>query len=769
MRCTSDVAYAELCDRVGKGQLTVEDEIFFKSRIIPTETEKSNENFQKGLIYIIVTTNRYREEINNEKLQELLPHEKTYKCFSDDKILSHSDARNVKENISQATTGNLPSSLEIKNGAPVVITTNHPKRIYKEDGLCNGAKGYIVFIQVSEEDDEQVEIIWIILNNKDFGKRYRYDHMKYRQRNKNLPEEAIPIFPIKKRFTIKLGNVEYMRNQFSLNLAYAIVVHKTQGHTFEGEAIVDYRDNFILPGSLYVAITRVKHGSKLFMRHFHQSYVIGSSDVEETMKKMEEEKPYVFFKEYLDKKVFKIDKDDLKFAYLNTNCLFDALHAECVNADHHLQNVDLICLSDTRLQESTTNEEIESRMFNWIVLHRVDCSDSKKHMGLLFMVPKQKYAKTLKLGINFEPVINLREKGKNEIKVQIVHAFYHELKFSFLYSRTTPTSKEITELRSMLDSSDYILGDLNLDPLVDTDKKKLNALCLKDKVIHLTEITTNQGNQLDHILVNRNLRHTVVTDAFLTFASDHKIIVLRLSNYCNDDVKGKENEVTQTTEKSVERDEDKKVEEKIDIPKSTPKSAKSPKRRKKDMSSLPIEIEDESEDMKKSDSMSSTESLDKWKTLDGSSWLKDDVVNDYGDLLMKECPDVFVFSSFFSASFYIHNRSFATVNKFSRRKNIFNYRIVIFPLFELSHWFLAVMNNVSRELMILDPYNPSNYVLNKHKKRLEKLENDYLKIFYEEKNNDEWISIEKIVKLPPDIPSQSDGSSCGVFMLQFAR
>ena len=45
MRCTSDVAYAELCDRVGKGQLTVEDEIFFKSRIIPTETEKSNENF----------------------------------------------------------------------------------------------------------------------------------------------------------------------------------------------------------------------------------------------------------------------------------------------------------------------------------------------------------------------------------------------------------------------------------------------------------------------------------------------------------------------------------------------------------------------------------------------------------------------------------------------------------------------------------------------------------------------------------------------------
>merc|ERR1712176_955466 len=106
------------------------------------------------------------------------------------------------------------------------------------------------------------------------------------------------------------------------------------------------------------------------------------------MGRMQEQSPYVFSKTYMDEKIFKIDASDLKISYLNVNSLFDGLHAECVNADHHLQNVDLICLSDTRLQDSTTNEEIERKMFNWSVLYRVDCSDSKKHMGLIFLAPK---------------------------------------------------------------------------------------------------------------------------------------------------------------------------------------------------------------------------------------------------------------------------------------------------------------------------------------------------------------------------------------------
>ena len=60
-------------------------------------------------------------------------------------------------------TGNLPSVLKVKINAPVVITSNHPKAKYREDGIVNGARGYIQAIQVNKNDPEQVEIIWVIL------------------------------------------------------------------------------------------------------------------------------------------------------------------------------------------------------------------------------------------------------------------------------------------------------------------------------------------------------------------------------------------------------------------------------------------------------------------------------------------------------------------------------------------------------------------------------------------------------------------------------
>ena len=74
---------------------------------------------------------------------------------------------------------------------------------------------------MSKEDPEQVEIIWVIFTNKEVRKFYRFGHRQYR-RNKCLHKDSMPIFPIKRRDTIKLGNVQYQRKQFAINLAYSI-------------------------------------------------------------------------------------------------------------------------------------------------------------------------------------------------------------------------------------------------------------------------------------------------------------------------------------------------------------------------------------------------------------------------------------------------------------------------------------------------------------------------------------------------------------------
>ena len=79
-------------------------------------------------------------------------------------------------------TGNLPKTLRLKVGAPVVITTNHKKAKYREDGIGNGARGYVSAIQVSAENPNLVENIWVVFKNEKIGRLYRFDHQKLREK-----------------------------------------------------------------------------------------------------------------------------------------------------------------------------------------------------------------------------------------------------------------------------------------------------------------------------------------------------------------------------------------------------------------------------------------------------------------------------------------------------------------------------------------------------------------------------------------------------------
>ena len=84
MRSQKDPKFSCLCDRVAKGEINNEDEMFLQSRVQSTESEKDNENFKNGTLSIIVTTNKKKDLINREKLAELLPDVKEYICSSVD-------------------------------------------------------------------------------------------------------------------------------------------------------------------------------------------------------------------------------------------------------------------------------------------------------------------------------------------------------------------------------------------------------------------------------------------------------------------------------------------------------------------------------------------------------------------------------------------------------------------------------------------------------------------------------------------------------------
>ena len=184
-----------------------------------------------------------------------------------------------------------------------------------------------------------------------------------------LHKKATPIIPVKKRFKENRGAVEWQRKMFPLTLAYALTAHKCQGETFDGGVIVDFADGFIDCGSFYVAISRVKSSDKLFLRSFDLSFIKTKKGLEEKIDTMKKEFPYEFKKTYLDEEVFKLDKNDIKIGYLNINGLFDSLHAEYLNEDKNLLNLNLLCLSETKMTSEKTDIEIRNVLTNWEILH----------------------------------------------------------------------------------------------------------------------------------------------------------------------------------------------------------------------------------------------------------------------------------------------------------------------------------------------------------------------------------------------------------------
>ena len=177
MRSQADPKFSELCDRVARGTMVDEDEKYLRSRVLNTDSENFNESFKTGSLSIIVTTNKMKDFYNSQKLKDLLPDQKEFICNSIDRV-TNVPGRKLPSRLATnpGKTGNLQTELKLKVGAPVVITSNHPKKKYKEDGIINGARGYVQAIQVCKNNPEKVEVVWIVFNNESIGQLYRFEH-----------------------------------------------------------------------------------------------------------------------------------------------------------------------------------------------------------------------------------------------------------------------------------------------------------------------------------------------------------------------------------------------------------------------------------------------------------------------------------------------------------------------------------------------------------------------------------------------------------------
>ena len=487
---SQDEMFSRICDKVRRGEVDEDVTSYLNGRVIKCPNEDSNEHYASGKLLIIVTTNEDRDRINKEKLEKLLPGKKVYFAHATDKSTNNPNAPTIPSNIPLTRTGQLQKILELKEQAPVMVTSNHPKAKYKQNGLVNGARGKVDSVQTSKDDPNAAEVVWVRFCNDKVGQLLRNDSKDLLENHKPNDPLAVPIIRQKKQFQGK-GNTEYMRENFPLTLSYCVTDFKSQGQTLE-EAIVDYRNSSrINKGSFYTSISRVKLGTDLFLKDFKESYIQANPDVEKMMSSMKIFRPYIFKKIYVKEKIFTDSGRSLKIGYLNINNIFKYMTFEMVNEDENLLKLDYLILSDTRSQKETETENMAGFLSNWSTIGRFDSKDSIRHLGMLVLKSKLS---------SLEDRLELKEKQyfKNEIvQMQVVFANFLQfgLRTALVYIRETPTVEQIKHLIRDFKNIDLVMGDLNLDPNREPDSDKLQMLCQQRKRV-LTEITTTRFNQL---------------------------------------------------------------------------------------------------------------------------------------------------------------------------------------------------------------------------------------------------------------------------------
>ncbi|XP_015726576.1 sentrin-specific protease 2 isoform X2 [Coturnix japonica] len=153
-------------------------------------------------------------------------------------------------------------------------------------------------------------------------------------------------------------------------------------------------------------------------------------------------------------------------------------------------------------------------------------------------------------------------------------------------------------------------------------------------------------------------------------------------------------------------------------------------------------------------------------TLNELCWLNDEVVNFYMNLLVErgkkdDYPTVYAFSTFFYPK--LDSDGYRAVRRWTRNVNLFNQDIILIPIHLRSHWTLVVVDVRKKTITYFDSFG----------KKGNKICETVLQYLQEESwekqkvklSSSEWTlrSME-----PHEIPQQSNGSDCGVFMCKYA-
>ncbi|KAG5666197.1 hypothetical protein PVAND_017659 [Polypedilum vanderplanki] len=515
MRQRDDLRFAEALNRLSIGATTPDDNRLFESRCF---TEATLPEAAKRCVRLM-KDNAPADAFNLKRIRELAQTSSMRIVHrAEDRFSGHITERKKNQaqrelaNLKRKDSQNLVLDLELVIGVKYMIATN----IDVTDGLFNGATGVLKFIEII---NNRPQALYLEMDDKTIGRSAIGKRKDIMVKNK-IPLNWTPIFKIKKTFNVlKNGSVQVTREQYPLNPAECITVHKSQGQSMPKVAVDLYASERKMDRSmLYVAFSRATSLEGLF--------IIGQFVPPE---KVENDNPVRLEYQRMERDCLLIPKfkflqnvNNNTIQIISQNIQSLQKHISCIKEDLTFLNSHLILLQETWAQDS---KDYNIPGFTELSRNAFNGPQSLAQGTIIFV--KDLFANRI-----VPSRANVFERQNQHIEVTscivdgsilILNIYKNPSAGLELCKEAVQTYQDL--IRNF--NTVFLFGDLNEDLSKESPLETwLNLFGLK--LISERKATTNYGTTIDGIFCKSLARYS--TFIYETYYSYHKPLLLRIMN-----------------------------------------------------------------------------------------------------------------------------------------------------------------------------------------------------------------------------------------------
>ena len=400
---------------------------------------------------------------------------------------------------SQMQLGGLATVFEVKLESNVMLTQN----VDVSDRLANGQTGVVRHMKFNP-GNSRPKSIYVSFDDRSAGINIQRTD-QYANAN-----QCVPLTETEAR--VQVG-VNFMRKQFPLMLAYSCTVHKTQGLEFPS-ILVSFqllKQRQFNAGQVYVALSRCQSLNGLYTNgEIKKSCIRADNSALQEYERLRIDAPLLQIKR------FENSNSSLVLAHFNVRSFF--AHIPDISSDHILLNCDFMLLSETQIKYSDVSDNGLSPLSKFIDGYKIYFQNEDDKFLSLAVCYRADLEFELKHSIYSVPGVMLFSVRK---------PIFSSKSFTILlvYRKNgcpLHVLKYVLQGMIMYNDIDLILGDFNLDGLVD-DNVIPELTDYRQIIAQPTQIS---GGLLDHVYVKNTfscsidsiIKHLYFTDHDATIA-----------------------------------------------------------------------------------------------------------------------------------------------------------------------------------------------------------------------------------------------------------